>query len=226
MGYIRIGNGMKNLPRTEGDRLPSKMGSIRRPIPKVPPTAYEIEQAIIGTKLTTEEKAFACFSYLFATRVSEALSLSCDQIRIEEKGNKRLLKAYNIPCLKTVKTKTKAGIRTKEEIERIRPTRTVSIDMNKDLFFIEGFIDYYQQHSNRGRNKPLFGFKRVKAWAMIAKIGYWPHLFRHSRLSHLVRDYRFNSYELKAFTGWTDLASGENYVRQSGDYIDEIWIRQ
>lgn len=231
MGYKAIGQPLvrsKRIRRSD-EPEPSRLGALRRKTPDVPPTAYQIEQDIRKAKLTTEEKAFICFSYLFATRVTEALRLKVDQVRLEDIGGKRLLKVYNIPNLKTVRAKTKNGIiRTKEEIESMRKGRTISIDTAKDKFFVEGFLDYYTNFTEYARIKPLFAFKRVKAWAIVAKLGdnYWPHLLRHSRLSHLVRDHRFNSYELKGFTGWNQLSSGEFYVTQSGDYIDSIWLRQ
>lgn len=75
------------------------------------------------------------------------------------------------------------------------------------------FIDIFLQHiTPLEANAPLFNISRVMAYLILSKVGIYPHLLRHARLTHLSQDYNFKESDLRQFTGWSTSNTAKHYV--------------
>ena len=177
-----------------------------------PPTILE------GTEKIEEinRRDAALFMTLYATgaRISEALALGVDSVAIDDTA----LRFY-IPTRKNPK----------------HPVREILVIKKVEPWAYEMLRDYLE--SLRGEalfpgitpDKPMtprYAEKLTKKhWRDIVSPEIYriirPHLFRHTRLTHLVKFYHFGEYELMTYAGWSSTLPARYYVHLYGHDLYE-----
>ena len=82
--------------------------------------------------------------------------------------------------------------------------------------FLETALNYI---ATKQPGSPVWGFSRQYAYREIRKLGWFigrkdlhPHLFRHSRLTHLALYQGFSESMLQAYVGWANTEQAKRYV--------------
>ena len=143
------------------------------------------------------DQALICFLYLSACRIEELVKFIKDgkllgepivKNQIEETTEKGvpLIRINGVRCLKQKKKRT----------------RTIPLYRNKlDVYFFDTIKQYLD--SIVVLETRLWDFTRQRGHQILSKVGLFPHLLRHARVTHLVRDYDFSVPHLQMFTGWS-----------------------
>ena len=177
-----------------------------------PPTILE------GTEKIEEinRRDAALFMTLYATgaRISEALGITVDDVAISPQA----LTFY---------------IRTKKNPKH--PVREIMVIKKVEPWAYDLLLDYIE--SLRGDvlfpgmhpDKPMTSRNAEKItkryWRGIVSEEIYkiirPHLFRHTRLTHLVKFYGFREYELMIYAGWSSPIPARYYVHLYGHDLYE-----
>ncbi len=204
-------------------------GGKHRPVSNKVLNRYELDQVI--NKLKKErDKNLVRLLYLTGCRINELLPVRKSQVQVQERYDKKFLMLYNIICEKTFKRTyidqvTRERKTIKKNINRKRPTRQIGIRCDLEPY-AEDVIkwlnnlpeDAYLFPDERFRKN--YGYKsisRVTAWRILFSVGQYPHFIRHTRLTHLVTEFRLSPYDLQGFVGWRSLKTATDYIHQSGD---------
>lgn len=175
----------------------------------------------------TSEMQRVAFALLYATaaRNTELISLRVKDIIVDED----------------------AGIITTYLITRKNPrhpVREIPILREVEPFYYDLIYDYYQRVARSKTRKYLFEMGSGKPspdWLQKLVKRKWyrilspelrkpylarPHLFRHTRLTHLVKFFRFDVFKLQYFAGWSDPRPAMYYVHMfSEDIVDQFMER-
>ncbi len=191
---------------------------IRETLPRVKPTYRRLT-------LTT--------LYLTACRASELKSFSAENVIQKEWKNRPIL----VLKIRTLKSKEEDAY------------RSIAIPLEKQYEPLsQSLLDFAR--SRRDPSRPLFPWVRQTIYNHVVEYfkqfhyrierqgnvkAHWktaaPHAFRHARLSNLVNDFDFDSYDVAAYTGW-ELKTVDplmppvmkRYVRlQYTRYIDKLF---
>lgn len=150
-------------------------------------------------------KAMVAFIYLTACRVSEMVghreyvieedikvekwhnTIQKQDIEFIEQDGKPFALIHNVVILKRRKA---------IELHRTIP---INLEREKELWaYVQAYLDtlpYPEMY--------LFKMERTTAYKKIRfGTGYWPHYFRHARITNLVKEYGFDVIGLVNFTGW------------------------
>ena len=76
--------------------------------------------------------------------------------------------------------------------------------------FIDIFLEYY--NSIDDPDAYLFNITRQRAYQLLEKLGIFPHLLRHARMTHLVVDYKFDIADMMKITGWKRAQTAMTYT--------------
>ena len=88
--------------------------------------------------------------------------------------------------------------------------RTVPIPVNEqERVFVDALRAYLGGLSDEAA---LFPFTRQWAYKVLAKVGVFPHLMRHSRNTINVRHYDLSGHHLQKINGWSNSKSADSYM--------------
>lgn len=87
--------------------------------------------------------------------------------------------------------------------------RLIPLGIKKEKDFLDFVYPYI---SNMHSDEVLFPITRQRVFQIAQKIGFYPHLLRHIRCSHLVKDYHISAADLKLYIGWSNISSFDTYV--------------
>jgi site-specific recombinase XerD/ribosomal protein L40E len=175
-------------------------------------TEDEVKQMAEAAR-TTRDKALILVLYESGCRIGEVLSLKIRNVRFDEHGAQL-----------TVNGKT--GMR---RVRIIASSPALATWINNHPFRENPDAPLWVSQGTRNRDKPLMHrtvvglLKRAAIRAGIRKRIY-PHLFRHSRATHLAN--HLTEAQMKEFFGWvrnSDMASV--YVHLSGRDVDDALLR-
>jgi integrase len=170
---------------------------------EVPPTRPEILGALCQLPVL-RDRALLSFLYLTGCRISEVVRykhrskdwkgepIKKDQVEIQSD----FIIIHNVRVLKTRKE-----IRFKKV-----PIRVNSLEHP----FINQFLEYFNKISDP--NAYLFDITRQRAFQILKTVGIFPHLLRHTRVTHLISDYDFSVPQLQKFFGWIKWDSAGEYA--------------
>lgn len=175
----------------------------------------------------TRNQALISFLYLSGCRIEEALQYKHYKEKILGEGIKKEqieisnthILILNVRCLKLFNQKT---LSTGEKIRTHRAEfRNIPIPIVKrDLPLIQIFLEYIKGLPEQAL---LFNIGRVMAYKILSQVGLFPHLLRHSRLTHLTIDHNFTESELRKFTGWSTSETAKHYVHlNTNDLVEKI----
>ena len=142
-------------------------------------------------------KSLIAFLYVTASRISEVVKVFKpeDVILLDYKEGIVVLR---LKVLKNPKQKH----------------RYVYLPMNDP--FLETALNYI---ATKQPGSPVWNFSRQYAYSEIRKLGWFigrkdlhPHLFRHSRLTHLALYQGFSESMLQAYVGWANTQQAQRYV--------------
>jgi len=129
------------------------------------------------------DKALICFLYLYGCRIGEALALEKKDIKINVNEDKS----------KTLE----ATLITEKNPDN--PIRVLEVFFEREKGFVDEFLRYYR----RRKGNIVFPISRTTAWRIVKKhTGYYPHILRHTRTTHLKRDYGLGDHDLMIWHGW------------------------
>lgn len=163
---------------------------------------FQIKEAILKLP-SLKEKALVSFLYLTGCRISEVVRFTKHKElvgspilkkQIEVRPN--LIIIYNVRVLK---------------LKDSRIHKSIPLIRNElENYFIDNFLEYYITLPNE--DSPLWDHTRKWAYETLAKVGLFPHLLRHSRVTSLVKDYNFTTARLMQFIGWKDSRTSQQYT--------------
>lgn len=170
-----------------------------------PPTRTEL-LAKLNTITNPKHKALFTFLYLIGGRIEELVGLPKKdyppimKYQLETKistDGKELIVVRNVRTLKTKKA---------------NDFRHIPISVNSEKEFLNLFNGYFGTLSPQ---EPLFDYSRVYVWQLAKKYfgkDWFPHWFRHTRATHLVEYYGFETNQLVQFFGWKNVNRTLTYV--------------
>lgn len=89
--------------------------------------------------------------------------------------------------------------------------KTLPIPISKDKELIDMMMEWVE--TIKTDDEPIFKIGRKMAWLIIKGItGERTHFLRHTRLTHLVTMYKYDSIKLMKYAGWTDPRHANRYV--------------
>lgn len=139
-------------------------------------------------------KALIAFLYLFGCRVSEALNVTKDDVKIYDKTmTVRLL---------TLKRK---------EHGAVVPSRKDTAKLTSP------FVEVFLAHLGMVSEGKIWRMSRVTAWRKIKKLNPQcsPHIFRHTRATKFA-EVTENAFVMQDWFGWADLNTALKYIHLSG----------
>ena len=148
-----------------------------------------------------KHKALISFLYLTAARIEEVVKYKIKGELIGQPINKKQI-------IKTEKTLTINYVRilkrrSKESKNKTILTRSIPISLNPkhkpDKYFTTIFLEYLKNLEDEDK---LWNITRQRAHQILEKVGLFPHLLRHSRVTILVKHYDFGIPQLLKFIGW------------------------
>lgn len=95
------------------------------------------------------------------------------------------------------------------------PLRNIPVYIKNERFFVNCIKEYIK---NMSFESSLFNFTPAKAWTICHNIRTkngnpaFNHYFRHLRLSHLAKDYGFQSLDLQQFVNWANAMMAGKYI--------------
>jgi len=134
------------------------------------------------------DKAFIAFLYMSGARVGEV----CRRLRREDFHVERGFLVVELPT----------------EKNREVPVRMVAMPL------ADSFTQIVLRYLKTLKPGELcWGFSQQYARKLLHRLGgIYPHLLRHSRLTHLVVEQDFNEFDLMRFAGWSDTRPARKYV--------------
>jgi integrase len=163
---------------------------------------YQIKEAIARLD-SLKEKALVAFLYLTGCRISEVVRFTKHKELVGDPILKEQIEIrpdviiiYNVRILKRKDPQARKSIPIPRN--------------NTEQFFIDTFLMYLDTLPN-GKS-PLWDHTRKWAHSTLTKVGLFPHLLRHSRVTSLVKDYNFTTARLMQFIGWKDSNSSFHYT--------------
>ncbi len=161
-------------------------------------TREEIKR-IIDRAERLRDKAFIAFLYLSAARVGEV----CRRLR---KSDFTLEDDFLLVELETEKNPSS-------------PTRVVALPLSDP--FTRLVLRYLR---TLNVDEVCWPFSDRYARMLLRQLGgIHPHLLRHSRLTHLVREHGFNQFDLMRFAGWSDPRPARAYIHlEWRDYAGKL----
>lgn len=134
-------------------------------------------------------------------------------IIVSEYDSKRI-EIHNVKILKK-----KLNTRSKYK------TRIVPVYINDlEKPFVKMLFDYLNTLNDE--EDMLFPLTRQRVFQILQKIGIFPHLLRHTRLSHLSIYYNFNPSYLREMTGWSSTKPADVYVHLNKDDLFDAFERR
>jgi integrase len=146
-------------------------------------------------------KALVCIVYLTNSRISEIVN------KVKKKQIKEIIQEGKL----FVYVHGLTALKRKDVIQR-----SIPILIEKERIFYDPIESYIY---NLEDDDILFPFGRVRAYQLISKLGIFPHLLRHIRLTHLATDYGLTGPELQQMAGWTDIRPTSFYVHLNAKHI-------
>lgn len=147
-------------------------------------------EAMVSRAERLRDKAFIAFLYLSGARVGEV----CRRIR---RSDFRIEGPFLIVQFVSEKIR-----RTKKGKRRKVSKRSVPMPLHDPLTHV---VIRYLETLRPG--EVCWPFSQQYARKLVKKLGgphVHPHLFRHTRITHLIVEYGFNEFDLKRFAGWSD----------------------
>jgi len=186
------------------------------------------------------DRALYSATFLTGGRISEVLSLECDNFIVDEDfvcvRDMPLLKRYDKVgswiervdkppdnvlrrlFVRDEKTGTwyRQRYNTKRKVER-RP----------DFYFprAEPLVPILIDWLDRVGSGRLFDIGRVRAWQIFNKIGIYPHWLRAQRASCLISFWGFTMEEMMEWMGWEELSTARRYGKMGGRRLAEKFRR-
>lgn len=165
----------------------------------------------------TRDRAFISFLYLTAARIQEVVNYILEVGLRGKDGEVIKEREYVGEPIKKEQIFTYGDDTNKVEVMNVRILkrgdklkRNIPIyinDLERPFYeFLKLYLDTLED------NDYLFNFTARRGRQIMQRIDIFPHLLRHSRLSHLVIYYGFTENFLQQFTGWKD-------TRQAGIYV-------
>ena len=137
------------------------------------------------------DKAFIAFLYMTGARISEV-------VRLITKRDFKVEDGYLVVKVKTEKNRKQAF-------------RFVPLPLkSRYTMLVRRYLNSVENY-----DVPLWSFSRQYALKLLKKLGgkdVFPHLFRHTRLTHLVEYGDMNEFELTSIAGWSDPRPAKDYV--------------
>ena len=158
-------------------------------------------------------KALISFLYLTGCRIGEVVKFKVKSELIGfpimkkqvEKYKDDEYRIYNVRVLKQKKKKK----------------RTIPIILKeRERFFWDVFESYL--NSITDPDTKLWDYTRQWVHHVLQRVGLFPHLLRHSRVTHLVRDYNYDVTQLKKFIGWSRADTADVYTHLRVDDLSEM----
>ena len=173
---------------------------------------YEDILRIADQAKNDRDKALIYVLWLTGARISEALRLTLDDVRIDVDEDGRKVLVFEIFTLK----------------RRDHPTRAIPVylDHPEDGKLARWLVNYFKGLAQknikwlfpdlRSFDKPI---NRKHAWRILKQLDerLHCHLLRHSRLTEKARK-RMGAFHLQKLAGWTDLRPAMRYIHL--DYSD------
>jgi integrase len=149
---------------------------------------YRTVRDMVSRIYDTRSKALCTTTYGTGARVGEVIQLVKEDIVLEEE---HLL--ISLPTLKN----------------RLHPRRIIPIHRKNESWVIEPILKWKELCDT----DKLFNFSSRRARHLIQKeLKVHPHFLRHSRLTHLVKIWQFDSHRLQLFAGWSNPKPAQVYV--------------
>ena len=150
--------------------------------------SYEDVKRIVSNIPDLQTKALSCIAYLTGARVSELNKIEKEHIFLE--GNH-----LKIRCI-VLKKKNKI------------PSRKVGGRLDEE-WLVNPIFEYMEVCPT----EVLFPYHRATLFTKLkTATGFNPHFFRKLRATHLRREHKFDSYQLKKFFKWSSVTPSESYV--------------
>lgn len=162
----------------------------------------------------------ALFLTLYATgaRISEALALTTENVIITDDALR-----FFIPTRKNPKHPLREIVVIKKvEPWAYEPLREYIEGLRGDVLFPNDLgKPMTPRWAEKLTKKHWKGIVSEEVYRIIR-----PHLFRHTRLTHLVKFYRFGEYELMAYAGWSSPIPARYYVHIYGQDLYEKMVKE
>ena len=147
-------------------------------------------EAMVSRAERLRDKAFIAFLYLSAARVGEV----CRRLRREDFWVEDSFLLVNLPTEKN-----------RDVDERLVPMPLWDPLTQVVIRYLETLRP----------DEVCWPFSQQYARKLVKKLGgpeVHPHLLRHTRLTHVVREYRLNEFDLMKLAGWSDPRPAKKYV--------------
>lgn len=209
-------------------------------IPKKPiPDAISIGEIVkLSKRLNTKPayKAIMYFSYLSASRVTEALYHKAEDLVETEHEGQEILLFHQLYTLKNRRYRHRnvPVLIDDQDTKEMRDylMAYASLREQKDLLFPGISRQMVYNNFAYGPNAIKFNVSAIKLFKDKAPkvmrsypVSLNPHYLRHCRLTHLVKKYNYNSDKLMRIAGWSDPKQALTYVRMNWRDLAEPMIK-
>lgn len=191
------------------------------------PDREKLIERIKGLK-SSRDKMMVSFLFLTGCRISELVGITYPNQKDENGQYKReyAIKFKQIEYPKEKGMQDTIMIKDVWTLKRrnkpLRRNIPINIENEEVLW---GFIGNYIR--NKDPEGYLCPITRSRALQIIQKIGIFPHLLRHIRLTELHLKENFQQADLKLFTGWRSGSSAESYIHpQEDDLVKKLRHKQ
>jgi len=151
----------------------------------------DLLEIINNNQIDLRDRAFISFLYLTGARISEVLATIKDDIDITDD--------FIVIELITLKRRRMKNVK-----------RIIGIPLNKEKDMINCFLRWLKFPSSSNK---IFPFSRMTGWNIVNKwLGVYPHILRHTRLTHLVSKHNFTNMDLMEWTGWRNINMTTIYI--------------
>jgi len=161
----------------------------------------------VAQSMKERDAALLLCLYLTGARINEVVrQLVAEQVETYNIGDKKFLQFSNVITLK----------------HREPYKRNILAPIWKERELIEPLVKYINGNFQDNPKGVLFPISSRRAYTILRHaLGDTPmkacHYLRHCRNTHLNRLYKFDSFDLQKFNGWSSIAPAEKYVHLNVD---------
>lgn len=96
--------------------------------------------------------------------------------------------------------------------------RVAPLELPLELPYVDLIVNQWERTEE---GMKVWDLRKEYAWAIMKELGAYPHHFRFSRATALVRNFKVSPLHLKNWMGWKRLETAYNYMETGGRYQRE-----